>query len=92
MTKSTVFAVLLLLGYVRKIGFIPNNIMNALLLIVSVIGGYLVIMKYYDISTRNNMYFDEYNMSAGVKALRAICVLDLHWPTLYVKFCESVQM
>ncbi len=56
-----VFAVLLLLGYVRKIGFIPNNIMNALLLIVSVIGGYLVIMKYYDISTRNNMYFDEYD-------------------------------
>ena len=56
-----VFVVLLLLGYVRKIGFIPNNIMNALLLIVAVIGGYLVIMKYYDISTRNNMYFDEYD-------------------------------
>ena len=56
-----ILIIILVLGLVRKIGFVPSNIMNAVLSIVCILGIFIVLYKTYDISNRNNMYFDEYD-------------------------------
>ena len=50
----------LVLAILNKKGFIPKNIGNVLMAIVIAIGIVVVFRKYFDISSRSNMVFDEY--------------------------------
>ena len=50
----------LVLAIVKKKGFIPKSIGNALIAIIIAIGVVVVFRKYWDISSRSNMVFDEY--------------------------------
>ena len=50
----------LVIAILNKKGFIPKNIGNLLISIVIAIGIIVVFRKYWDISSRSNMVFDEY--------------------------------
>ena len=50
----------LVIAIVNKKGFIPKNIGNVLIAIVIAVGIVVVFRKYWDISSRSNMVFDEY--------------------------------
>ena len=50
----------LVLAIVIKKGFIPKSIGNAVMAIIIAIGVVVVFRKYWDISSRSNMVFDEY--------------------------------
>jgi hypothetical protein len=56
-----VCVILLILAILRKKGLIPDDIAKVLLGIVLVIGGFLILRRLLDISTRDNMNFDAYN-------------------------------
>lgn len=45
----------------KKKGLIPETISNYIIGIIVAIGGFLLMMNIWDIYTRNNMRFDEYN-------------------------------
>jgi hypothetical protein len=53
--------ILLILAILRKKGLIPEAISNILFGVVLVIGGFLILRRLLDISTRDNMNFDAYN-------------------------------
>ena len=53
--------IVLALGFIKKLGFIPENIIVAIILVVLLVGLASVLYQLYDISIRGNMYFDEYN-------------------------------
>ena len=50
----------LVIAILNKKGYIPKNIGNTLIAIVIAIGIIVVFRKYWDISSRSNMVFDEY--------------------------------
>ena len=50
----------LVIAILNKKGYIPKNIGNILIAIVIAIGIIVVFRKYWDISSRSNMVFDEY--------------------------------
>ena len=52
---------LLILGIVAKKGWIPAGISKGLIGIVIVVGGYFIIRRAINISSRNNMNFDEFD-------------------------------
>ena len=57
---------LLLITTISKGGYLPQSIINTLIVIILVIGSYLIIKKIYDISIRDNMNFDEYNWNVAL--------------------------
>tara|TARA_A100001011_G_scaffold241703_1_gene249736 strand:+ start:5977 stop:6912 length:936 start_codon:yes stop_codon:yes gene_type:complete len=58
-----VCAPLLILAICAKKGWIPKNIANGVMALIIVIGGFFVIRKAINISSRNNMNFDEFDWS-----------------------------
>ena len=50
----------LVIAILNKKGYIPKNIGNVLIAIVMAVGIIVVFRKYWDISSRSNMVFDEY--------------------------------
>lgn len=52
---------LLILAIVGKKGFIGNNITRPLALIVIIVGGFFLFRRIWDLSSRDNMNYDEYN-------------------------------
>lgn len=52
---------LLILAIIGKKGLIGNNITRPLALIVIVIGGFFLFRRIWDLSSRDNMNYDEYN-------------------------------
>jgi len=55
---------LLFLAILNKKELLPENISNALMIVVLVIGGYFFIRKLMDIIRRDNMDFDQYDWSS----------------------------
>ena len=53
--------IILALGYLKKLGIVPQNIIIASMMIVLFFGMVRIIYKMYDFYSRNNMYFDEYD-------------------------------
>ena len=52
---------LLILAILRKKNIIPDNIANILIMVVLVIGGILIIRRWWDLARRDNMNYDEYD-------------------------------
>jgi hypothetical protein len=52
---------LLILAIVAKKGWIPQNISNGLIGIVIVVGGFMIIRQAINLSSRNNMNYDEFD-------------------------------
>jgi uncharacterized membrane-anchored protein YhcB (DUF1043 family) len=52
---------LLILAIVGKKGFIGDNITRPLALIVIIVGGFFLFQRIWDLSSRDNMNYDEYN-------------------------------
>ena len=52
---------LLILAILRKKQLIPSSIASGLTTIILIIGGFLFIRRVYDLYTRDNMNYDEYN-------------------------------
>lgn len=52
---------LLILAIVGKKGFIGENITRPLALIVIIVGGFFLFRRIWDLSSRDNMNYDEYN-------------------------------
>jgi hypothetical protein len=52
---------LLILAIVAKKGWIPQNISNGLIGIVVVVGGFMIIKQVINLSSRNNMNYDEFD-------------------------------
>ena len=52
---------LLILAIVAKKGWIPRNISNGLIGIVVVVGGFMIIKQVINLSSRNNMNYDEFD-------------------------------
>lgn len=73
---------LLILAVVSKKGWIPQNIANGLIAIVVVIGGIMIIRKAIDLSSRNNMNYDEYDWAWDP---------DANDPTVYEYDKEQLQ-
>ena len=53
--------ILLILAILWKKGFIPESIAKILIGVVLVVGGFLIIRRLLDITSRDNMNFDAYN-------------------------------
>lgn len=53
----------LVLAILQKKGFVPKNIGNLAMAIIIAVGIVIVFRKYWDISSRSNMVFDEYKWS-----------------------------
>ena len=52
--------ILLLLAFLRKNGVLPESIANILMGIVFLVGGFFILRRVLDISSRDNMNFDAY--------------------------------
>ena len=52
---------ILVLSILRKRNLLPATIVDVLIAIIMVLGGYLVLRNIYDLMWRDNMNFDEYN-------------------------------
>jgi hypothetical protein len=59
---------LLILAIVAKKGLIPQNISKALIGVVIVVGGFMIIKQAINLSSRNNMNFDEFNWAWNADA------------------------
>jgi hypothetical protein len=55
------FIIIIIFSIISKFGFIPKNINMAIITLIFLIGIIFILRKIWDISTRDNMNFDEYN-------------------------------
>jgi hypothetical protein len=55
------FLLLLILAFIYQSGFLPKNIFLGLLILVSVIGGYMIVIKTVYMWNRDNMNYQEYD-------------------------------
>jgi|UniRef100_A0A6C0IKF3 hypothetical protein len=52
---------IIILAFLKNKGFLPEDAFNALMLVVSIIGGILFFKKYKDVVSRDNMNYQEYD-------------------------------
>jgi hypothetical protein len=62
--------ILFILIVLSKKGFVPSNIASGLIAITCVVGGFFVVRKIFDINSRSNMNFDEYEWSWNPAAVK----------------------
>lgn len=74
--------IMFVLAVVAKQGWIPGNIINGIMGLVGVVGGFLVIRTIINISSRSNMNFDEFNWAWD---------RDANDPTVYEYDQEQLQ-
>lgn len=67
---------LLFLAILNKKELLPENISNALMIVVLVIGGYFFIRKLMDIIRRDNMDFDQYDWLTTTSSMNQPSVLE----------------
>ena len=77
-----VCAPLLILAICAKKGWIPKNIANGVMGVIIVIGGYFIIRRAINLSSRNNMNFDEFDWAWDP---------DANNPTVYEYDKEQLQ-
>lgn len=73
---------LLILAIVAKKGLIPQNISKVLIGVVIVVGGFMIIKEAINISSRNNMNFDEFDWTWNA---------DANDPTVYEYNKEQLE-
>jgi len=53
---------IIIISFLKKIGIITSRISMFLIILSIIVGGVYIGLKYVDISNRNNMFFDKYNV------------------------------
>ena len=56
-----ILAIIIILLIIRRKGILNANIINIIIAVIITVGAYILLAKYVDISSRNNMNFDVYD-------------------------------